>query len=242
VGRHGITAFARAHAREGGEGGWGQCETRICSSKRAASRSACKLPSSFCTPVLYPFASVRGQRWRLRRMHPGPEIKSPGFNVGISCQRLKLLDIKNGKMGVGFGFMRRNGGDRRNEAKRDEPRDRLGPRGRKGRSRLEPDSSGLLVFWGFFFSAGLERAGWIGLCNVRARHLRLRRPPRLSRGTWDCPGWSPRVRDLLVFLGLFSRLGWRVGWDAACVPFVQCALFAWGSVRGGGIRERRWMG
>ena len=42
---HGITAFARAHAREEGEEGLGRCETRICSSKRAASRSACKLPS-----------------------------------------------------------------------------------------------------------------------------------------------------------------------------------------------------
>ena len=91
---HGITAFARAHAREGGEGGLGQCETRICSSKRAASRSACKLPSSFCAPVLYPFTSVRGQRWRLRRMHPGPEIKSRPVSMLESLPTAKIVGFQ----------------------------------------------------------------------------------------------------------------------------------------------------
>jgi hypothetical protein len=32
---------------------------------------------------------------------------------------------------------------------------------------------------------------------------------------------EPDCSGLLVFLGLFSRLGWRVGWDAACVTFVR---------------------
>ena len=218
---HGTTAFARAHAREEGEGGWGRCETRICSSKRAASRSACNsLPHSvllFCTPLRACEANGGGCTGCI----PGQRLNQARFQCWNILPTFEIVGFQELQDGVGInpsqpgipailGFMRRNGGDRRNETKRDEPRDRLGPRGRKGCSRLEPDCSGLLVFLGLFSRLGW-RVGWDAACVTFVREPEAP-PPASARGEQrDGPGWSPTVRDCWVF-----RLGWN-GRDGVCV-------------------------
>jgi hypothetical protein len=82
------------------KGVWGSAKTRICSSKRAASRSACKLPSSIWTPVLYPFTSVRGQLWRLHRMYPEPDIRSRPVSMleslANSCEIVGSQEMQDG--------------------------------------------------------------------------------------------------------------------------------------------------
>lgn len=94
---------ARACARGRRRGFWGSAETRICSSKRAASRSACKLPSSFCGPALYPFTSVGGRLRRLHRMHPGPEIRSrPVSMVESLTYSYKIVGFQELQDGGGF--------------------------------------------------------------------------------------------------------------------------------------------
>jgi len=116
-----------------------------------------------------------------------------------------------------LGFMRRNGGDRRNETKRDEPRDRLGPREERDVPGWSPTFRDCW-FSGPFFSAGLAgRLGW-GLCNVRARDLRLRRPPRLAGNKGTVPVGARGFGFCCFFrLGWNGRLERVVGIDGACV-------------------------
>ena len=49
---------------------------------------------------------------------------------------------------------------------------------------------------------------------------RTERPPRPAGKKGMFPVGA-RHFGIVGFLGLFSRLGWRVGWDGACVTFVR---------------------